>query len=75
MIDIDPSVCSQEKTTMTCACGAVFEVVVSRQAGCDRVQSYPCPACSRPHVAKTCLPPRLSLIIVPAPRAASRPAA
>lgn len=75
MHEIDPRVLSQEKSTMTCACGAVFTVTVSRQAGCDRLQTFPCPACARLHAAKTCLPPSLALITVPAAFAASRPAA
>ncbi|MEA4855547.1 MAG: hypothetical protein AAGU21_03570 [Solidesulfovibrio sp.] len=66
MHDIDPRRVSREKDTMTCACGAVFTVATARQAGCDRLIVYACPACRRPHAAKACLPPELSLIIAPA---------
>ncbi len=77
MHEIDTHTFGEEKCTITCLCGAVFEVVVSRQESCERVQSFPCPVCSRLHVAMTCLPPRLSLIIRPAAAraGADRPAA
>ena len=75
MREIDPRVPSQHNRTTTRACRPVFTVTVSRQAGCDRLQTFPCPACARLHAAKTCLPPSLALITVPAAFAASRPAA
>lgn len=77
MLPNDHIVLCEEKCTMTCLCGAVFEVTVSRQERFEHAQTYACPVCSRLHVAKTCLPPKLSLIIAPAARmpAVSRPAA
>jgi hypothetical protein len=67
----------EEKCTMTCVCGAVFEVIAARQERFEHIETYPCPVCSKLHTTITCLPPRLSLIIAPAARmlAANRPAA
>jgi hypothetical protein len=65
----------EEQCTMTCTCGAVFEVVASRQESLEHVETYLCPVCARPHTTLACLPPRLSLIIAPAGRIAARPVA
>lgn len=52
--------------TMTCTCGAVFEVVATRHEHLEHLQTFHCPVCATAHTAKTCLPPRLRLIIAPA---------
>lgn len=76
MHDSDCGIAAQESYTMTCTCGAVFTVTVAREDGSDRLVGYTCPACSRPHAAWGCLPPKPSLIIAPAAfRALARPAA
>jgi hypothetical protein len=67
----------EEKCTMTCVCGAVFEVIAARQERFEHIESYPCPVCAMLHTTITCLPPKLSLIIAPAAKSATanRPAA
>ena len=54
------------KCTHTCACGAVFEVVATRQEILERIETFHCPVCAADHTTKTCLPPRVRLIIAPA---------
>ena len=67
----------EEKCTLTCSCGAVFEVIASRQERFERIETFTCPVCATAHTAKSCLPPRVSLIIAPAakPPQGARPAA